>query len=39
MYPEATIKALFPKVSSHNVEIANKVGSVFDKHIFLKMKP
>jgi hypothetical protein len=39
MYPEAAIIASFLKVSSHNVEIANKVSSVFDKCISLKMKP
>jgi hypothetical protein len=39
MYPEAAIKASFPKVSSHNVEITNKVSSVFDKCISLKTKP
>jgi hypothetical protein len=36
MYPEATMKALFPKVSSHKVEIANKVSYVFDKRILVK---
>jgi hypothetical protein len=36
MYPEIAIKASFPKVSSHNIKIANKVRSVFDKHIFAK---
>jgi hypothetical protein len=39
MYPEATIKTLFLKISNHNVEIANKVSSIFDKCISLKMNP
>jgi hypothetical protein len=39
MYHKAVIKASFLKVSSHNVEIANKVSSVFDKRISLEMKP
>jgi hypothetical protein len=39
MYPEATIKASFPKISNHNIKIAIKVSSVFDKRILLKMKP
>jgi hypothetical protein len=39
MYPEAAIKTLFPKVLSQNIEITNKVSSVFDKRISLKMKP
>jgi hypothetical protein len=39
MYTEAVIKTSFPKVSSHNVKITNKVCCVFDKRISLKMKP
>jgi hypothetical protein len=33
MYPEAVIKALFSKAWDFKVEIANKVSSVYDKHL------
>jgi hypothetical protein len=38
MYPEAAIKALFLKISNHNIKITYKIGYVFEKRIPLKSK-
>jgi hypothetical protein len=38
MYPEAAIKASFPKALGHKVKIANKVSSVFDKPFHAKFQ-